>query len=254
MESRRRRLWRSQSADYGGPHEDTDEETCKGKRHHHHSFDEASLFLERLRSNPLASVSSVARKAAFVPMNLPSPKRRGQRTTRSLLIPLLACILIPWMTGSHRHSLRHNGSHRSLKRSSPLVIRLMFDHDVESSQRPDSLTFTDYRKVSSKPDYNNLVIKSLWNTTSSMFYRQIAPNDYEVSEKHRSKFLNSNNKGAPSEHYEEYVDSECQQQNWHDLHFPNCNAFHEFDLGRRYDPRLKAASLGLAYYDSFPSR
>lgn len=223
--------------------ENDDEEADKEKRYQLRLFRYAWLYAERFCSIPISSVTGrVSSRHSRVSL-MSSPLRQGARQSRlkCILLPLFLCGLIPWLSWNHRHYPGHDESYRSLERVQPLVIRLMFEYDTDSSQQ-----YRSHLKNSHKPDYNGLHIEPLRN--NSVFERQIDINyDYERNEVHRRKMMKLH-RGTPSEHFEEFLDLECRRQNWYDLYFPNCNSFHEFNEGRWFDP------YNLGYYDCFPIR
>jgi hypothetical protein len=221
-----------------------DEKAYKDKSHQLQLFRYACLYTERFCSILLSSITTgrISSPSRVSLMSSPQPRRSHQSPLKCLIIPIFLCSVIPWLSWNHRHYPGHE-SFPSLKRVPPLVVKLMqtFEqHETDSSQQ------NAYQSHWKKPDYYNLNIESL--QVPAIFEPLIDENyDYERNEEHRRKMLKLH-KGGPSEHFEEYLDLECRKQNWQDLYFPNCNSFHEFNVGRRNDPH------NLAYYNSFPIR
>lgn len=73
------------------------------------------------------------------------------------------------------------------------------------------------------------------------FQRQIHPNDDEFFESKRDILLDEMDKEHISTRYwpDEDMDyEECRRPNWFSQYKPNCNDFHELDVGRAYDRDL----------------
>lgn len=190
---------------------------------------------------------------------------RGRRRilSKGFLLLLFVYIMVSWIRPSqrHNHQLRHD-SDQSLE-SMPLKIKLFDFPDANEHvggwhypASPMIHSTNRTLKVSKQPDYNGLVFISLENAPK--FRRRIAPSDYFINEKYRKGIIRPNTKEKHSDiyfqHDEEVLSLECRRQNWQGLYFPNCNDFHEFDLGRDEDDPKTQAVNQLEYYDSFRLR
>jgi len=243
-------------------HNDTiDEEVGKGKGPQNHLSRQIYAPLRRLCVNPSSSfatstlcsrpnaISSATRTQP------PSPRGR-HRVVQSLLVLLFAYGIISWSPRTRRQSLRYD-SYQSLE-SMPLMID-MFDCDFHTSRWFHSVTSLEPLKLSNTPNYDGLVFLSLRNASLSDFRRQIALDDYMANEVYRKEvIIETARKEMHTDDYyqyhEEILSLECQRQNWQGLYFPNCNDFHEFDLGRDYNPMTSDVDHLLGYYDSFRFR
>lgn len=222
-----------------------DEETgAKGKKTRKHS---AYIFYVPLKRFCLKCFSTLC--GSSFAMMLATRERR--RIVQSVLVFMFVCIIISRRIPHHR-SLRHE-SDWALE-NTPLKIKL-FDFssatDLGGWHYPAANSFHSTRSlgplnITNSPDYDGLAIVTLRNATD--FRRTVASSDYQVNERYRRGIVRPNTKEKHTDiyfqHDEEVLNLECRRQNWQGLYFPNCNDFHEFDLGR------PAESL-VGYYDSF---
>ena len=234
-----------------------DEEAGKGKKPGHHvPYRTLSMHAFRrfclkqrshfIRAAPYSTASSTKGIVLVAP-------RAWHRNNKSLLVLLFVCISLYWTMPQQHHSPRH-ASTRSLGQM-PLMV-ILFDENCRSSPSSfQSLSSLKPLHRSNERDYNGLVFESLRNVSLSSFRRQIASDDYTRNEEYRKKVIQ---KATTSnyfddiyyQHPEEVLSLECQRQNWQGLYFPNCNQFHEFDLGRD-DRRSHPLEDGSDVHDSF---
>lgn len=227
-----------------------EEEAAKGKKPQHHFFHYVSVSVRRFCLNPRSRLPTT--------MMTTSPRApRRQSVAMALLVLLSFYMMISWLRRTRSHPLRHD-SVWSLERT-PIMINMFRQRSNGSEIRHLALPFLEPLKRTNRPDYNGLVFSSLKSASISDFRRRLASDDYSVNEKYRRhQMFRGGGKDKFTDIYfqnhEEVVSLECQRQNWQDLYFPNCNAFHEFDLGRGYDPRSAHEVDHLGYHDTYRIR
>lgn len=221
-----------------------DEETgFKGKKTRNHPAHIFNVSLERFCLKSFTTLRGSS-------LTVVAPRERGRIVVPSFLLLMFVYIIISRMIPQHL-SLRHE-SDWALE-NTPLKIKL-FDftnaNDLGGWHYPASQSFHSTRpiNISKSPDYNGLTIVSLRNAT--IFRRMVASGDYEASERYRRGIVQPDKKEKHTDiyfqHDEEVLSLECRRQNWQGLYFPNCNDFHDIDLGRQAESLQQ-----LEYYDSY---